>query len=150
LKAEREARGNLEKRVKELGRELEAAAPAAAEQVAALQAELGQVRRRAAFYEGVPADLWSARLGWLAAQEIGAFDEQGQVKWEALREGFPELFGASALGTAGYELPLGALPAGAFRAPGAVAAGGAGAGREVPPGELDMSAVIRKAAGRRR
>ena len=141
LKAEREARGGLEKRLRELSKEVEAAAPATAAQLEALGADLAGMRRRVAFYEGAPADLWNARLGWLAAQEIGAFDEGGNVEWEALRGAFPELFGSPE----GYHLPMGAIPAGA--------GAGAGAGTGASAGKLggvDMNQAIRRAAGRRR
>jgi len=136
LKAEREARGGLEKRLRELSKEIEAAAPATAAQLEALGADLAAMRRRVAFYEGAPADLWNARLGWLAAQEIGAFDQEGNVEWAALRSTFPELFGA-----VGYTAPLGGIPAG-------VGAGAGGFRNPVVSG--DMNAAIRRAAGRRR
>ncbi len=131
LKAEREARGGLEKRLRELTREVEASAPAAAAQLEALAGDLAAAQRRVAFYEGAPADLWNSRLGWLAAQELGAFDAEGRVEWDALREAFPELFG----GVHGRVSRAGA---------------GAGAGSGDHSMGVDMNAAIRRAAGRRK
>lgn len=131
LKAEREARGGLEKRLRELAREAEASAPVAAAQIEALTGDLAAAQRRVAFYEGAPADLWNSRLGWLAAQELGAFDAEGHAEWDALREAFPELFG----GVHGGMSRVGA---------------GAGAGSGDHSMGVDMNTAIRRAAGRRK
>jgi hypothetical protein len=91
-------------------------------------AALEQAEQRATFAEeAVGQGVTNARLAWLAALEIEAFDRRGLPNWDALRKGFPELFGR-----------LGAAPAGNA---------GRGTGGE-PPGGASMNTFIRRSTGR--
>lgn len=127
LKSEREARGNLEKQLRDIGRQLEEGS-AARQQLESAAQDLEAAQRRVAFYENAPGDLVNPRLAWLAAQEIDAFDKRGNVNWDPVRQAFPELFRPARPATS-------------------AANAGAGADGRKALG-FDMNAAIRRAAGR--
>lgn len=126
LKSEREARGGLEKQLREIGKQLDEGSEAR-KQLEAAASELQAAQQRVAFYENAPGDLVNPKLAWLAAQEIGAFDQRGNVNWDAVKQAFPELFKKAV----------------------AVSAVNAGSGNAAPK-PFDMNSALREAAGRNR
>lgn len=124
LSSEREQRAALSKQMADTSKKLEEGSEARA-QLEKLSAEFETARKRADFFEALPADVVSGKLAWLAAQEADAWKRDGSPDWETLRVGFPEL----------------------FRKPTAPPAN-AGAGTESRPSGADMNAFIRRAAGR--
>ncbi len=126
LRSEREARGGLEKQLREIGKQLDEGSEAR-KQLEAAASELQAAQQRVAFYENAPGELVNPKLAWLAAQEIGAFDQRGNVNWDAVKQAFPELFKK-------------AVVAGAVNA---------GSGNAAPK-PFDMNTALREAAGRNR
>ncbi len=126
LDSERGQRRDLAAQLKEATKGLEEGSDART-RLEEATAALELAERKVGFAEeAVKAGVVNVRLAWLAAEEAGVFDRRGNVDWEALRGGFPELFGKKA------------APAGNA---------GAGTGGD-PPGAADMNAFIRRSAGR--
>ena len=128
LKSERQQRGELSGQLQEASKKLEEGSEAKKlldEQVSKLE----EAEQRAAFYEdAVTPEIGCSnpKLAYLAAKDVGAFDQRGNVNWNALKKQFPELFKKkTAKGNAGD-----------------------GAGGEAPEGGKDMNAFIRQATGR--
>lgn len=126
LRSEREARGGLEKQLREIGKQLDEGSEAR-KRLDTVASELSAAQQRVSFYENAPGDLANPKLAWLAAQEIGAFDQRGNANWDAVRSQFPELFKKTAV----------------------AAAVNAGSGSAAPK-PFDMNTALRDAAGRNR
>ena len=93
LSAERDARKQLEKELKELrataekGSEMES-------KLGQLEAGLAQRERQVDFYEAANASgVTNPRLAWLAAMGDDLFTRDGRPDMKALKERHPELFG---------------------------------------------------------
>lgn len=130
LDTERGQRKDLEKQLRQISSQLEEGS-AAKKQLEELSASLDAATQRVAFYESAPPELVNPKLGWLAAQEIDAFDRRGNVNWDAVKTAFPELF----------------KPA---KQPAPPANAGSGSGGGGTPKPFDMNAALREAAGRNR
>lgn len=128
LASERDQHKNLAKELREATEKLDKDSDARKE-LEGLSGRLETAERRAAFYEDAAKPeigCANAKLAWLAAQEIEAFDRRGNVNWDALKQEFPSLFQKGGSGNAGS---------------------GTGGGGN-PPGGVDMNSMIRRAAGK--
>lgn len=125
LASEREQR-------KELAKELKRAAKGASDEVQTqledLSSRLEKYELQVQFYEvAAAAGVSNPKLAYLAAREGGFIDKDGDVKMDAFRAEYPELFKKT--------VP----PSNA----------GAGTDQGAPGAEKDMNAFIRRSAGRR-
>ena len=128
LASERDQHKDLAKQLREATEKLDKDSDARKE-LEALSGRLEVAEQRAAFYQDAAKPeigCANAKLAWLAAQEIEAFDRRGNVNWDALKKAFPELFRTGGSGNAGS---------------------GTGGGGN-PPGGVDMNSMIRRAAGK--
>jgi hypothetical protein len=128
LSDEREMRKTLEKDIRDLaakadkGSELE-------KQLTVTADSLSEATSRADFYEAAhTAGVTNIKLAFLVTKQDEIYDKKGNPDFDALKKGYPELFGKPA------EPPK--------------ANAGDGAGQEAPKGK-DMNAWIREAAGRK-
>jgi len=127
LQSERDQHKDLAKQLREATEKLEKGSDARKE-LEALGGRLEIAEQRAAFYEDAAKPeigCVNAKLAWLAAQEIEAFDRRGNVNWESLKKAFPELFRTGGSGNAG-----------------------SGTGGTGTPGGSGMNEMIRRAAGK--
>lgn len=129
LEAERMQRRTLERQLKDAAKSL----PKDSDQRAVLEemsAKLTAASRTADFYDRAhAAGAGNLRLLFIAAQDAGLVDQNGEANFETLKQRFPELFGKRA----------------AAQPP--APAGNAGSGTTNPQKPLDMNARIRQAAG---
>ena len=121
LESERDARGKLEKQVKDFG--------PLQDQLKQAQSQLSQTARKADFYEAIAGRSQNPKLAYLAAVEGQHFTDDGQPDIEGLAGAYPELF---------------ALEDGGGRPP-----GNAGKGTQKKPKteKPNMDTFIRKVAG---
>lgn len=126
LQSERTQRGDLARQLREATAGMEEGS-AARTQLEQVGAQLEDANRRADFaMDAGQHGVVNARLAYLAAVEVEAFDRRGNVNWERLREQFPELFRTNQ-----------------------VPAGNAGNGTGTPPPAAGgMNAFIRQQAGK--
>jgi len=125
LESERRAHKDLAGQLREATQQAEEGSELRT-QLEQLEAQLEEQTRRADFAtEAHSQGVANVRLAWLAAQEFDAINRRGQINWQALREGAPELFAQQ--------------PA---------ARGNAGNGTKAPPATTGMNAFIRRSAGR--
>lgn len=95
VKATRSERDQLAQQLKDATSKLQEGSEAR-QALEKLSGQLETANRRAAFYEAATSREVGCRnpkLAWLAAQESGAVNEKGEVNWETLKQGYPELFG---------------------------------------------------------
>jgi hypothetical protein len=126
LTTEREERKSLDKRLRDVAKQLEDGSTAKT-QLEQLSQQYEETEKRLAFYESAPPELTNAKLAWLAATELDAFDRKGNVNWDAVRQAYPELFKAARQA---------APPA------------NAGAGTQGAPQPFSMNDILRQAATR--
>lgn len=97
VQATRTERDALSQKLGELTKALGKDTPEEARRLLSeMQGGLETANRRATFYEQATSREVGCRnpkLAWLAAQESGAVNEKGEVNWETLKQGYPELFG---------------------------------------------------------
>lgn len=91
LDDERSTRKTLSKQIADLSRQAEEGSKLRGE-LEKLSAAQEAANRKAAFYEGAPADVTNLKLAWLAADDAGLVDKTGEADWTALRKQMPELF----------------------------------------------------------
>lgn len=91
LEDERSTRKTLSKQIADLSRQAEEGSKLRGE-LEKLSAAQEAANRKAAFYEGAPADVTNLKLAWLAADDAGLVDKTGEADWTALRKQMPELF----------------------------------------------------------
>jgi hypothetical protein len=127
LESERTQRKDFEKQLRDAAGKLEKGSEAE-KQVTALADQVKSANGRADFYEAASAaGCTNLKLAWLAVQQDADLtDSKGNVRMDALKTAFPELFKSAAP-----------------RVPGN-AGSGAGQGNAAP----NMNAIIRQAAGR--
>jgi len=94
LSSERDQRKDLASQLQDAAKKLDKGSEAqkALEEVAG---KLDAANQRADFYAeaGKPEiGCSNAKLAYIAAQEVGAFDSRGNVNWDTLKKDFPELF----------------------------------------------------------
>lgn len=103
LASERDQHKDLARELREATEKLDKDSDARKE-LEALGGRLEVAEQRAAFYEDAAKPeigCANAKLAWLAAQEIEAFDRRGNVNWDSLKKEFPELFQVGGKGNAG-------------------------------------------------
>lgn len=128
LRSERESRGEAERKVRDLAQKADKGSEAEAALLKVAD-ELAAETRRAGFYEVAhAAGVTNLKLAYLVAVNDDLFDKKGQVNFEELKKGYPELFGTKAM----------AKPP----------AGNVGAGQGNEPKQSGMNAFIRAASGR--
>jgi hypothetical protein len=125
LVSERENRKKLEKEVRKLASDLEKGSEAE-EKLGALADELGEIDRKAGFYEAAhAAGVRNLKLAYYTSVHDGLFDKRGEVDFEVMKERYPELFRS------------------------VVVPGNAGEGRgDGVPARSGMNEFIRRSAGR--
>jgi hypothetical protein len=94
LDAERNERKKFEKQLRDVTGKMDKNSEAA-QQLQQVTGELAEYQRKTSFYEqaataGVPAK--NFRLAYLAAQDMGAFGDNGEVDLGAIKEAHPVLF----------------------------------------------------------
>lgn len=93
LTKERDARGELETKVRDLAGKAEKGSKAEQE-LTDLADDLATQNRKTAFYEDAFGEgVTNLKYAFIVAEEEGLFDKRGNCNFAALREGFPELFG---------------------------------------------------------
>jgi hypothetical protein len=129
LESERTQRKDFERQLREAAGKLEKGSEAE-QRVTKLADDLGTATRRADFYEvASAAGCTNLKLAWLAvSQDADLMDSRGNVRMEALKQAFPELFKAT-------------------QQPAARGNAGSGAGQGGTP-TASMNDFIRRAAGR--
>jgi len=125
LASERENRKKLEKEVRKLASDLEKGSEAES-RLEALADEMGEIDRKATFYEAAhAAGVKNLKLAYYTAIQDELFDKSGKVDFEVMRSQFPELFRV------------------------VVTPGNAGEGRDDGlPARSGMNEFIRRSAGR--
>lgn len=128
LDSERETRKALEKQLKDLAGKAEKGSDLE-RQLTELLTQQSQAEARAAFYEDAhAAGITNLKLAWLVVGNDGLMDGRGRVDFAALKQRYPELFGAATR----------------------TAPGNAGSGTQQPgTGARSMNEFIRAAAGRK-
>jgi len=128
LGSERDQRKDLASQLQDAAKKLEKGSEAQ-KALEEASGKLEAANQRADFYaEASKPEIGcsNAKLAYIAAQEIGAFDSRGNVNWEVLKQQFPELFKGKP-----------------------VAKGNAGSGAgQTGGGKAGMNEFIRAAAGR--
>lgn len=126
LSSEREARGKLEKELRDAAKKAEKGSEME-QQLTSLADQVAESDRKTEFYEAAhAAGVTNLKLAYLVAVQDEMFDRHGRVNWDAMKQSYPELF------------------AGAKKPP----AGNAGAGTQEPPKTGGMNEFIRRSAGR--
>ena len=127
LKTERDARGDLEKDLKEAAGKLEKDSDAQKE-VLKLADEIAAGVEKSDFYEEAHEEgVSNLKLAYVVAKQDDLINKRGKVDWKTLKEDYPELFGKK-------KVPSGDA--------------GAGTGGKLPGDKADMNVLIRKKAGR--
>jgi len=127
LKAERDARGDAEKSLREAAAELETGSDAQKKVLELADAEAAALLK-ADFYEAAhEKDVSNLKLAYVVAQQDGLIDKRGKIDFDTLKKSYPELFIKKIV-----------PPGGA----------GDGTGGKLPGGKVDMNDLIRKKAGR--
>jgi hypothetical protein len=128
LKSERDARGTLEKDLRDAAAKAEKGSEAE-KQLTGMADRVAESDGKAAFYEAAHGvGVTNLKLAYLVAKQDELFDRKGNPDFEALKKGYPELFGKP-----------GAPPP----PPGNAGAGTGG----TPPAKQGMNEFIRAAAG---
>jgi biopolymer transport protein ExbD len=123
LNTERTAREELEKQLRKLAKQADAGSDAQKELTETAD-KLAATERRDKFYEVAHEEgVKNLKLAWLAAQEF--MDEDGEVKLDAMKKAYPELFASKQKVNVN-----------------------AGDGMQNQQAPLDMNSLIRRAAGR--
>jgi len=127
LKSEREARGELESKLKELASKMEEGSEARKE-ADKLANEVALGNQKADFYEEAHEEgVSNLKLAYVVAVQDGLISSRGKIDFKTMKEEYPELFGRKI------------VPPGAA---------GEGTGGRLPGEKVDMNALIRKKAGR--
>ena len=93
LTDEREARGNLEKQLRDLAGKAEKGSEAE-KKLIEMADQMAEGDRRATFYEEAHrAGVSNLKLAYLAAVQEDLFDKRGVVNFEQMKKDYPELFG---------------------------------------------------------
>lgn len=126
LDSERTSRKDLEKQLRDAAAKLEKGSEAE-KQLTDMADKVAESDGKADFYEAAHGQgVTNLKLAYLVAKQDQLFDRKGNPDFEALKRGYPELFGK----------------------PGTPPPGNAGAGTGAPPPKKqDMNAFIRAAAG---
>jgi hypothetical protein len=96
LKSERDARKGLEKELRDMAGKSAAGSEAQA-QLTQMADSLGEADRKTGFYEAAhSAGVSNLKLAYLVAVQDDLFTRSGVPDFDALRRGYPELFGATA------------------------------------------------------
>lgn len=123
LNTERTAREELEKQLRKLAKQADAGSDAQKELTETAD-KLAAIERQNKFYDVAhAAGVKNLKLAWMAAQEF--VDEDGEVKLDAMKKAYPELF------TSQQKVNV-----------------NAGDGLQNQQAPLDMNSLIRRAAGR--
>lgn len=123
LDTERAARKDLEKQLRGLAKQADAGSDAQ-KQLTETADRLAAIERQNKFYDVAhAAGVKNLKLAWIAAQEF--VDGDGEVKLDAMKKAYPELFISQAKVT-----------------------WNAGEGLQNQQAPMDMNAIIRRAAGR--
>jgi len=123
LDTERAARKDLEKQLRGLAKTAEAGSEAQ-KQLTETADKLASIERQNKFYDAAhAAGVRNLKLAWIAAQEF--MDGDGDVKLDAMKKAYPELF------TSQQRVNV-----------------NAGDGLQNQQAPMDMNAIIRRAAGR--
>lgn len=92
LGSEREAKGKLERDLRDLSKQLEGNKDAQAK-VDALANDVGKERLRGDFYEEAHNQgVDNLKLAFMAAQQDGLIDDRGRVNWAQLKKDYPQLY----------------------------------------------------------
>ena len=130
LQSERGTRGNLERQLNELQKQLKGNESAQAE-VARIQSQLAEENTRGEFYEAAHvAGATNLRAAYLLAKADGLIDDKGKFRIDDIKSRYPEFFAS----------PKAPLPPGNA---------GSGAGAQPPrlSGNAAVNNLIRSAAG---
>jgi len=123
LESERDARGDLEKKVREVAKEAEGEAK---EKLEALANELKAADQKADFFVAAQAvGVSNLKLAYIVAIDEELFDRRGNVNFEKMKADYPELFGEKPKTPKGY----------------------GGSGQTPPDAGTDMNKRIRRKAG---
>ncbi len=123
LNTERTARGDLEKQLRDLAKKAEAGSDAETKLTELANALADKSRQMQFFDAAHEAGVTNLKLAWLAARDAGLVSDKGEVDFDKLKAGYPELFG---------------------RAVTAPPVNG-GAGNAQQPAKVDMNDVLRQA-----
>jgi len=127
LKAERDARGEAEKSLRDVAAELETGSDAQKKILELADAEAA-ANLKADFYEAAhEKDVSNLKLAYVVAQQDGLIDKRGKIDFDTLKLNYPELFVKK------------------FVPPGGA---GEGTGSKLPGDKVDMNALIRAKAHR--
>ena len=127
LKTERDARGKVEKDLKDVAGKLEKDSDAQKE-VLKLADDVAAGAEKADFYEEAHEEgVSNLRLAYVVAKQDELINKRGKIDWKTLKESYPELFGKK-------KVPDGGA--------------GEGTGGRRPGEKVDMNALIRRKAGR--
>ena len=117
LESERGNRKDLEKQLRDLAGKAEKGSEAQG-QLTKMADEMAKADQRADFYEAAhAAGVTNLKLAYTVALTDEMFDRRGQVNFEMLKQGYPELFGAARKaapggagnGTGGEQKPAGTM-----------------------------------------
>ena len=127
LKAERDARGEAEKSLREVAAELEAGSDAQTKVLELADAELAATLKAEFYEEAHGASVSNLKLAYHVATTEGFIDKRGKVDFAGMKEQYPELFVKKFIPDGGA---------------------GDGTGGNLPGGKVDMNSLIRAKAGR--
>lgn len=101
LQSERERNKGLEKNLREAASKAEKGSESEA-QLTAMANQVQEASRKNAFYEGaISAGASNLKLAYMAAVSDDLFKKDGSVDFEAMKKGYPELFGKASSNNAG-------------------------------------------------
>lgn len=126
LNTERDSRKDLEKQLRDLAKKAEKGSENET-QLTQMADQLAETERQNTFYDAAhDAGVANLKLAWMAAKESGLVRSDGNADFAALKEKYPELFGATT------KPPK----------------GNGGDGSRDPNSKADFNTAIRRAAGR--